>query len=652
MKRLLLFLALLPLAAGAAEPDRWIVELEGEPVAGHVARTAGRGRARAALASEEARNHRARLRAEQRRVGRGVEAEGATVAGQVDTVANALLVRAGEAAATRIERLPGVRRVLPARRFRLMLDHALPLHKVPEAWERVGAENAGAGVKIGIIDSGIDAGHPGFQDPELTAPEGFPRYGDPADAEFVNGKVIVARSYVAMFDRADDRSARDSGGHGTATAMAAAGARSTGPLAIISGVAPKAWLGSYKVFGTPGVNDNPTDDIIIKALDDAVADGMEVINLSLGSPLAPSVRNDPLVEAIERAAEVGVVVVVSAGNTGPDANTVASPATAPSAIAVGASANDRVFSTNVSISGGSQYLSIPGTGPTPAAPLTGPVRDVAAVDRTGLACTSLPPGSLAGQIALILRGDCFFEVKLVNAEAAGAVGAIVYTDRGRPEPIGMDVGRAALPAQMVSYPDGAAIKELLAEPVEATLYFTIAPVWVDAQNIARFSARGPSVENAVKPDLLATGTHVYTAALRTAGAEIFGREGYADVDGTSFSAPLVAGAAGLLKAARPGLTAAQYRSLLVNSAGPAYSRPGEFARAQEGGAGVLDVGAALRSTIAAAPVSLSFGVGGPDGYIPRRLTLTNVGTAAETYLLSAIPRDGAPAPEEIGRAHV
>lgn len=645
MKPLLLFLAWLPLAAAAEAPGRWIVELADEPVAGHVLRTAGRGRARAALASEQARNHRARLRAEQRRVGRGVEAEGAAVVDQVDTVANALLVRAGDAAAARLERLPGVRRVVPARRFRLMLDRALPLHKVPEAWERVGAEQAGQGIKIGIIDTGIDASHPGFQDPTMSAPEGYPRFNDEADAAFTNGKIIVARSYAAMFDREDDPTARDNVGHGTATAMAAAGVRNGGPLAFITGVAPKAWIGSYKVFGTPGVNENPSDDIIIKALDDAVADGMDVVNLSLGSALAPSVRNDPLVQAVERASEVGVVVVISAGNTGPDANTVASPATAPSAISVGASVNDRLFSTNVAIAGGRQYLSIPGTGPSPATPLTGPVKDVAAVDVTGLACNALPNGSLEGQIALILRGECFFEVKLLNAEAAGAIGAIVYTDRGRPEAIGMEVGPARLPAQMVSYADGAAIKDLLAEPVEATLHFTLAPVWVDPQNIAGFSARGPSVDNGVKPDLLATGTYVYTAALRSFGAEIFSRDGYTDVNGTSFSAPLVAGAAGLLKAARPGLTAAQYRSLLVNSAAPAYSRPGESARAQEGGAGVLDVGAALRSTIAAAPVSLSFGVGGPDGYIPRVLTLTNIGTAPETYLLTAIPRDGAPVPE-------
>ena len=113
--------------------------------------------------------------------------------------------------------------------------------------------------------------------------------------------------------------------------MAAAGVSNAGPLATISGVAPKAWLGSYKVFGSPGVNDGATESAILKALDDAVADGMDVINISLGSNLTPLPANDPEVAAIERASALGVIVVVASGNNGPDPATVCSPASAPSA---------------------------------------------------------------------------------------------------------------------------------------------------------------------------------------------------------------------------------------------------------------------------------------------------------------------------------
>src|SRR5262249_43164757 len=151
------------------------------------------------------------------------------------------------------------------------LDQAIQLVGVPDAWNTLGGPpNAGAGVKIGIIDTGIDQTHAAFQDPALTTPDGYPK----GDTNFTNNKVIVARSYMDRliagdetpeYDRPDDTSPRDPSGHGTAVAMIAAGETNTGPLAAITGIAPKAWLGSYKVFGTPGVNDY-SDPVVPQAL--------------------------------------------------------------------------------------------------------------------------------------------------------------------------------------------------------------------------------------------------------------------------------------------------------------------------------------------------------------------------------------------------
>src|SRR4029078_7121749 len=133
----------------------------------------------------------------------------------------------------------------------------------------------------------IDQTHAAFQDPAMTVPDGYPK----GDGAFTNNKVIVARSYVdklapgdrtADYSRPDDLSARDHSGHGTAVAMIAAGAANTGPLATITGIAPKAWLGSYKVFGTPGVNDY-ADPVIPQALQDAFADGMDVVVMAFGA---------------------------------------------------------------------------------------------------------------------------------------------------------------------------------------------------------------------------------------------------------------------------------------------------------------------------------------------------------------------------------
>jgi minor extracellular serine protease Vpr len=129
------------------------------------------------------------------------------------------------------------------------------------------------------------------------------------------------------------------------------------------------------------------------------------------------------------------------------------------------------------------------------------------------------------------------------------------------------------------------------------------------------------------------GDWFYTAAQRTVlDGEVYDESGYVVTEGTSFSTPLVAGAAAVLKAARPGLTVAQYRSLLINS-----STPISRALILDQGAGLLNLEAAVRSTVAVAPTALSFRTGGVDPNISRTLTLSNVGTAAATYTLDVSP---------------
>jgi subtilisin family serine protease len=503
-------------------------------------------------------------------------------------------------------------------------------------------------VKIAIIDSGIDNTHPAFQDSSLPVPEGFPRANNESDLAFTNNKVIVARSYAAYFLRSDpDRSPRDHFGHGTATAMCAAGVTNTGPLATITGMAPKAWIGNYKVFGSPGVNEGGSDDAILKAIDDAVADGMDVLSLSFGTNLVPRADDDPDVIALERAATFGVIIVVAAGNNGPDLSTMNSPAIAPSVLAVGASFNDRTFSTNAKVGDAAAVQAVPGNGRYGADAITAPIVDIERLDGTGLTCAPLPADSLKGSIAFILRGDCTFEAKLSNAQAAGAVGALVYTHKDEPEPSTMDVRAVTLPAEMISNADGLLIKRLLAgnSQLTATLQFVVGPAYVDPARLAGFSAKGPNQDYSIKPDLVAAGVNVYTAAqkLDTRGA-VYSSTGYSIEQGTSFSTPIVAGAAALLKSARPGLTPAQYRSLLVNSAAPASLIPGTRARVQQSGAGVLDVAAALDLTVTAVPSTLSFGIQ-TDPAVTRTVTLSNIGTAAETYTLVASPSGSGPVPQ-------
>ncbi len=176
----------------------------------------------------------------------------------------------------------------------------------------------------------------------------------------------------------------------------------------------------------------------------------------------------------------------------------------------------------------------------------------------------------------------------------------------------MNVGTATLPAESLSNADGVAIKQAIAAGAASTavLSFTKGPLAIDPTRLANFSSIGPNVDYSIKPDLVAVGTNYYVATQSyDANGEMYSSNGYIDVDGTSFAAPTVAGSAALLKAARPGFTVAQYRSMLINSASALNTGIGA-STVQLVGAGSLNTGAALLSTAAIYPTSLSFGVGG------------------------------------------
>jgi minor extracellular serine protease Vpr len=312
----------LPLRPAESPSGRYAVILQDQPVAGFAAGLSPQGvRDSAAQTS---------LRSQ-------IERRGVRVTGAVQTLLNAVFVEASEAEAAQIRTMPGVSGVVPVKRFRLKLNRALPLVNVAAAWTRLGGVgNAGAGVKIAIIDSGIDQTRPAFQDASLSIPAGYPRCTG-RDCDYTNNKVIAARSYIAQLgagapgnpaaeSRPDDVSPRDHIGHGTALAMIAAGQTNSGPGATITGVAPQAWLGNYKVFGSPGVNDYTSGDVIIKALEDALNDGMNIANLSIGSPAFygpldtgatcgenPGVPCDAEAMAVENAVKAGMLVVVAAG---------------------------------------------------------------------------------------------------------------------------------------------------------------------------------------------------------------------------------------------------------------------------------------------------------------------------------------------------
>jgi minor extracellular serine protease Vpr len=637
-RALVCLLILAPVYAARPASNRYALLLDDPPVSQFYP-------SREALASPAALTYRQQIRSKHAALRSEIASRGLIVTGEADTILNAVFVAAPPERAAELAGIPGVSGVVPLRYYKLNLNRAVTLVDAAGAWNALGGvSNAGLGVKIGILDTGIDQTHAAFQDSSLVPPSGFPICTG-TDCAFTSNKVIVARSYVSMLtagssasnpaadSRPDDISPRDHTGHGTAVASVVAGETNTG-LVTFTGMAPRAFLGNYRIFGSPEVNDTTSDDVIITAAEQAIGDGMDIISLSLGSlpfdgPLdtgsicgtSTGTPCDPLASALESAAKAGMIIVVAAGNDGQDGvnypsfNTIDSPGDAPSVITAGASTNSHSFTESVTVPGTSQnYAAYLGDGTTPASPLTAPGIDVGTLGGGTLACSALPSGSLAGAIALIERGTCTFLIKFQNAVAAGAVGVIFYMADSSSTISPGGLGGTSQPTVMISNAAGTALQSYLDANPRSNV--TINPAEVEQSltvynQLASFSSQGPVTgSSALKPDLVAVGTNMYMAAeTYDALGELYGANGYTVANGTSFATPMVAGAAALVKQSHPGWTAAQVKSALVNSATQDVTQDdsGNTVTAQSIGAGKLDAGLAVAATVTANPATISLG---------------------------------------------
>ncbi len=616
-----LFLAAMAFAQSEA-PVRYIVQLEGEP---------------AILASDRTARA-AGVRGEQQVFTRALAGIRNTRAvGTTVHALNSVIVEAPAGSEALLATLPGVKRVEVSRDLELHADRIPSIHQITQAWEQIGgASRAGEGIKIAILDTGVQHNHPAFESEEFPRADGFPQVDREVNRTFTNNKVIVARSY-------DNFDARDRVGHGTAVAMVAAGLVHESPRGVIAGVAPQAWLGNYRV-NREASRAIPTD-FALRAVDDAVADGMNVINMSFGSNGLAGSGDDVLAEASRNAADRGVVVVVSAGNSGPEIMMVDDSSSDHKVLSVGANQSDQMTSTpalllpegapitNVGVSSnatGNQVYS-------------GQLFDIEQLDPSGLLCSSgLQPGSLEGRIPLILRGECNFALKLRNAFVAGAEAAVIYNSAepasGSPEDrIDMDVDAdPTIPGLFLPRSEGLKLKSAVASAEE---FQVVVRFFFAANNpfqLASFSSLGPSVDLTIKPDLVAKGANVYTAAQTgfPGNSSLYNESGYTTTQGTSFSAPVVAGAAAVLMAERPWQGSDVYRSMLVNSAEPLRKSDGTPLTVMHSGAGALNLARALNATVTAYPVSVSFGAQDSTVDDWRQVIIRNISGATVTYELS------------------
>jgi subtilisin family serine protease len=435
----------------------------------------------------------------------------------------------------------------------------------------------GEGIVIGVIDTGIWPEHASFADdgsypaPPITI--GECDFGNtahnPDDAPFsCNNKLIGARQMLGTYravigaEPFEYDSARDDNGHGTHTASTAGGNGGVEASIFgvdrgtVSGVAPRAHIVAYKGLGTLGGFGSD----LAAAIDQAVADGVDVINYSIGSG---SFAIGPDDVAFLFAADAGVFVATSAGNSGPDAATLGSPSSVPWVTTVGASTQARTFQGTAVLGDGSEYF---GASITDGA---GPATLVDAADLGNELCDPLGSFSedITGNIVLCKRGAFARVAKSEAVFNAGGAGMVLYNADDAQSEV---TDNHWVPSVHISNTDGLAIQDYIDSEGAAATAEIIGGVYTEIQGsvMASFSSRGPNELSGdiIKPDVTAPGVNILAGNTPTPEPGNVPGELFQAISGTSMSSPHVAGMFALIKQANPDWSAAMAKSALMTTA--------------------------------------------------------------------------------------
>lgn len=486
--------------------------------------------------------------------------------GSTQKALNAVMLEVDADAIEHLVNEPLVRSVRPVVDYQLDLAETVP-YVGATAVQNLGFD--GTGVRVAVLDSGVDYTHAnlgGIGTTEAYTAAYGTSVSDPRntmrDGLFPTAKVVEGFDFVGESwpngDLAPDDDPIDAEGHGTHVADIIAG---------MKGVAPGASLYALKVCSA--VDTACSGVALLQAMDYVVdpngdldtSDHLDIVNMSLGQPYGQAYDED-LSQAVENASKVGVLTIASAGNNGDRPFVVGSPSAAPSALSV---AETQVPSAMLPIidilSPASIGGSIGGTYQPFSAPfvntIEGQLQYGNAAGGNLLACGPFQPGALAGKILLADYGICAPSIKVSNAAAAGAAAVIVgLVAPGDPMIFSYGGGTPSVPAFNISQADANRLRSGLAEGV--TLRLDPAKQDPLAKHVIGSSSRGPTMlTHIIKPEIGAPGASVSARVGTGAGTEAFG--------GTSGAAPMVAGAAALLKQAFPDRDAAEIKAVLVNT---------------------------------------------------------------------------------------
>jgi subtilisin family serine protease len=443
----------------------------------------------------------------------------------------------------------------------------------------------GQGIKVGVLDTGIDYNHPDLKDVykggyDFVDNDSDPMESTPADRlasgepEFIDGIPFVTE-------------------HGTHVAGTIASNPKNNVEYAMTGVAPNVDLYAYRVLGHYG---SGLDSWVIAGIEKAVEDGMDVINLSLGNSMNNSL--DATSVAINNAALKGVVPVVAGGNAGPNPSTLGSPGASPLAITVGASdvptdiptitvslGDLSVLNTLMGHGLGKDYLNVLDKEYEMVEVGIGTEEDFAAKD-------------VDGKVALISRGTISFDEKIRRAHEKGAAAVLIYNNENGDIPFFLGENHGYVPTFKMVHDDGAKLVEKLkGDPIALIKLSDLKSNMTTGDMLADFSSRGPVSNNFdIKPDVVAPGVSTFSTIPEYINSPSDGMDyssAYASLSGTSMASPHVAGIAALLLQSHPDYSVADVKAALMNTADPLKGRTYNV---NEVGAGRVDAYEAVHNT--------------------------------------------------------
>ena len=494
----------------------------------------------------------------------------------------------------------------------------------------------GTGVKVAVMDTGVDVDHPDL------GGDGTPNGGPFPNSRILKGYDLVGDDYNADPTSSSfqpiphpDPNPDDCNGHGTHVAGI------VGANGAVKGVAPGVTFGAYRVFGCDG---SVTDDVMIAAMERILADDMDVLNMSIGDAFN-NWPGSPTAAASDALVDAGIVVVASIGNSQAPPNSMGlyaagAPGVGSKVIGTASFDNSHVALNTFTVTPAGLTIGYANAAAAPPAPTSGslPLAKTGTPTTAGDGCVNPPaPGSMTGKAVLIRRGSaattCSFYAKAKAAQDAGAAAVVLYNNvSGRFSPTVAGSPPITIPVVAISDTEGVAINNAIVAGAQTLNWQSTTGSFPNPTGglLSSFTSYGVAADLSLKPDIGAPGGLIRSTYPLEEG-------GYATISGTSMASPHVAGAAALLKQARPNLSAAAFRGILQNSADPkpwsgAPTAP-FFDYVFRQGAGMVDIDDAIRSatTVTPAKVSLGEGSGGST-----TLTIQNNGSSSVTYRMGYI----------------